>query len=67
MTAPKLAYTVREAADSAGVSVGHIRHAIKSTDDTTMPHLKAKFLGGRAGYRIRAVDLADWIDRWQDA
>lgn len=67
MTDTKLAYTVREAADSAGVSVGMVRHAIKSTDDKVMPHLKAKFLGGRAGYRIKAVDLKDWIDRWADA
>ena len=67
MTAPKLAYTVREAADVASVSVGTVRHAIRSTDDNAMPHLRAKYLGGRAGYRIKAADLVDWIDRWQDA
>lgn len=67
MTAPKLTYPLREAADIASVSVEHLRAAIRSTDDTKIPHLKAKFLGGRAGYRIKAADLHDWIDRWRDA
>lgn len=67
MNPAKKAYTVREAAEIASVSVGTIRHAIKSVDDNAMPHLRAKMLGGRAGYRIKDADLDDWIDRWQDA
>lgn len=65
-TAP-LAYSIREAADAASVSVNTIRHAIKSTDDKTMPHLKAKFIGGRRGYVIKADALNDWLDRLPDA
>lgn len=67
MTAPKKAWKLTEAAAIAGVSVGTLRKAIKSTDDKVMPHLKAKFLGGQTGYIVLDAALTDWLDRLPDA
>ena len=52
MTAQRLAYSVRDAAHEAGVSENYVRAAIKSPGGPGYPPpLKAKFVGGRAGYR----------------
>ncbi len=68
MSAPKKhAYKLREAAEAAGVSVGYLRRAIASRDDSVIPHLKAKFVGGSTGYIVAEPALVDFIDRLPDA
>ena len=67
MSAP-LAYTLRDAATAASVSPAFLRRAIKSQGrPDEPPPLPAKFIGGRAGYRVRHVDLVKWVDALPDA
>ncbi len=68
MTAQRLAYSVRDAAHEAGVSENYVRAAIKSPGGPGYPPpLKAKFVGGRAGYRITGPNLTAWVESWPDA
>ena len=65
MTA-RLLLSLAEAAESVGMSVDTIRRAIKATDPTKFPHpLPAKRAGN--AHRIRAVDLAAWVDQLPDS
>lgn len=67
-TEERIAYTLREAAEQCGVSVTYLRAAIKSQGRSgEVPPLRAKFLGGRAGYRIKRADLTAWVDSLPDA
>lgn len=69
MTRPdKLAYTTREAAELASVSTNYVLAGIKSDGaPSSVRPLPAKFLGGRAGYRITHKALEAWIDSLPDA
>lgn len=69
MSAPaRIAYSVRDAAEVAGVSTQLILRAIKSQGrQGEPPHLPAKFLGGRAGYRVKHSHLESWVDKFPDA
>ena len=64
MTA-RLLLTLTEAAEQVGMSQQTIRRAVKATDPGKFPHpLPAKRVG--TSYRIRAVDLAAWVDALPD-
>ena len=64
----RLAYSLRQAADLASVSTETLKRAIKSQGRPgEIPPLPAKFIGGRAGYRVRHVDLVKWVDSLPDA
>lgn len=61
MSGVPVAYTVRDAADAAGVSADTIRRAIHSTGaDGDLPPLPARRVGARI--LIRRVDLVAWVD-----
>ena len=67
MTA-QLAYSVKDVAAAAGVSENFVRACIKSPGGQGYPPpLRAKFIGGRAGYRVQHAHLTEWIESWEDA
>jgi len=64
----RLAYSVKDAAQAAGVSENFVRACIRSPGgEGYPPPLVAKFIGGRAGYRIQHKQLEAWIEGWKDA
>lgn len=64
MTA-RLLLTLTEAAESVGMSVDTIRRATKATDPAKFPHPLPSKLVGHAR-RIKATDLAAWVDSLPD-
>lgn len=64
MTA-RLLLTLTEAAEAVGMSELTMRRAVKATDPAKFPHpLPAKKVG--KAYRIKADDLAAWVDALPD-
>ena len=68
--APKIAYTLVEAAAAVSVSVDTLRKAIHATDAAAYPPpLKAKVAGSdkKPSYRITHAALVAWADSLADA
>lgn len=66
----QLAYSITQAAATAGQSVDTIKRALRATDPRTFPPpLRAKRAGTAANSKhlILATDLQRWLDSFPDA
>lgn len=61
----RILLTLAQAAESVGMSVDTIRRATKATDPARFPHPLPSKLAGNVR-RIKATDLAAWVDAMPD-
>lgn len=62
MTAPKIAFSIKEAAAAVGVSTDVILRAVKATEP---PYIRAKKYGNK--WLIKAAALEAWFESLPDA